>query len=543
MKKKLLSVLLAGCMVLSLAACGSGDSGSAPQDTSGTQTTQQDAATPDTAKESDGAGDAAADPTNGEVVDGKFVETRKITVEVYDRGNDDGSDPTNNNYTKYIKEQMLAQHNVEVEFVAVPRWTEVEQINNLLAAGDAPDICLTYDYPTVQTYANMGGVLDLSSYVDDYRDMLPNLWNWLGETNIYWDKDPVNGTLWAIEGKRAVTNRINTFVRKDWLDKLGLKEPTTRQEFEDMIIAFRDNADLLLGADADKMIPYSVSFDVGWRAALLIESFIDPDVSDYEYYVNGFDDRALTQNGTKEAIRLLNKWYNDGLLWDDFALYGSGDSTEDDMIKAGYVGAFMHNWDYPYRDGENSIQTNLQRMVGPDAKFVVVDCFEDIKGGHNKFITSSAGDRKIFFPTTNTEPLASMMYLDFISSPEVIQYLQIGEEGVTHNKLEDGTIEIQAATGDDIQNSGFNIDYTITCNGLHLMDDELTLKSMAYSYSGIDPELVEVAHKVCNTDTRPAKNVNVGAIGSIRRADRENGSKKEQPPPRGRRSDYGRKSG
>ena len=145
MKKKLLSVLLAGCMVLSLAACGSGDSGSAPQDTSGTQTTQQDAAAPDTAKESDGAGDAAADPTNGEVVDGKFVETRKITVEVYDRGNDDGSDPTNNNYTKYIKEQMLAQHNVEVEFVAVPRWTEVEQINNLLAAGDAPDICLTYD--------------------------------------------------------------------------------------------------------------------------------------------------------------------------------------------------------------------------------------------------------------------------------------------------------------------------------------------------------------------------------------------------------------
>lgn len=360
----------------------------------------------------------------------------------------------------------------------------------------------------------MGGVLDLSSYVDDYKDMLPNLWNWLGETNIYWDKDPVDGTLWAIEGKRAVTNRINTFVRKDWLDKLGLEEPTTRQEFEDMIIAFRDNAETLLGADADKMIPYSVSFDVGWRAALLIESFIDPDVSDYEYYVNGFDDRALTQNGTKEAVRLLNKWYNEGLLWDDFALYGSGDSTEDDMIKAGYVGAFMHNWDYPYRDGENSIQTNLERMVGPDAKFVVVDCFEDSKGGHNKFITSSAGDRKIFFPTTNTEPLASMMYLDFISTPEVIEYLQIGEEGITHNKLEDGTIEITAATGEDIQNSGFNIDYTITCNGLHLVDDDLTLKSMAYSYSGIDPELVETAHKVCNTDTRPAKNVNVGAIAA-----------------------------
>ena len=80
-----------------------------------------------------------------ELTDGKFAETKHITVEVYDRGNDGGSDPTNNKYTKYIQDQMLERYNVEVEFVAVPRWTEVEQINNLLAAGDAPDICVTYD--------------------------------------------------------------------------------------------------------------------------------------------------------------------------------------------------------------------------------------------------------------------------------------------------------------------------------------------------------------------------------------------------------------
>ncbi|MBO5055614.1 MAG: extracellular solute-binding protein [Lachnospiraceae bacterium] len=511
MKKKLLSVLLACCMTLSLAACGSGssDSGTSDSGSAGTETQTEAADTTEQA-----SGDEAADPTNGEVVDGKFTETRKITVEVYDRGNDGGSDPTNNKYTQYIKDNMLEQHNVEVEFIAVPRWTEVEQINNLLAAGDAPDICVTYDYATIQTYANMGGVLDLSSYVDDYKDLLPNMWNWLGETNIYWDKDPSTGQLWAIEGKLAVSNRINTFVRRDWLEKLNLEAPTTRQEFEDMLVAFRDNAELLLGADADKMVPFSMSYDVGWRAALLIESFIDPDVSDYEYYVNGFDDRKLTQNGTKEAVQLLNKWYNDGLIWKDFALYGSGDTTEDDMMKAGYVGAFMHNWDYPYRNGEDSIQTNLERLVGEDAAYIAVDCFEDSKGTHNKFVNGSVGDRKIFFPSTNDEPLASMMYLDFISSPEVIEYLQIGDEGVTHNKLDDGAVEIVAATGDDIQNSGFNIDYTITCNGLHLTDEEMTIKSTAHSYSGIDTELIEAANTICNTDTRANKNVNVGAIAS-----------------------------
>jgi len=505
MKKKLIAILLAGAMVM-LSACGSGTDSADNGDSS---TTTSDAS--QEASE-DSSADAEESAPASELVDGKFAETRHITVEVYDRGNDGGSDPTNNMYTEYIKKGMLEDHNVEVEFVKVPRWTEVDEINNLLAAGTAPDICVTYSYPTIQTYADMGGVLDLSGYVEDYKDDLPNLWNWLGETNIYWDKDPVNGTIWAIEGKLANSNRINTFVRQDWLDALGLQAPTTTEEFEAMLIAFQENADTLLGADADKLIPYSVSYDVGWRTATLIESFIDPDISDKEYYVNGFDDRKLTQNGTKEAVRLLNKWYNAGLMWDNFALYGSGDTTEDDMMKAGYVGAFTHNWDYPFRNGEDSINANLQRNISEDAKFVAIDPFDDSKGTHTKYVSSTAGDRKIFFPTTNDEPLASMLYLDWISDPAHIEYLQIGDEGVTHNKLESGAIQTVAATGDAIMNSGMNIDYTITCNGLHLSTDELTELSMAYSYAGIDPELVQAANDIARTDAVPAKNVNVGAI-------------------------------
>ena len=501
MKKRFMALLLASCMTMSLVACGGS---STP-----VETTKADNKA--TTQAAGGSTTAAAE--TAEIVDGKFVETRKITVEVYDRGNDGGSDPTNNMYTEYIKNGVLEDLNIEVEFVAVPRWTEVEQINNLLAAGDAPDVCYTYDYPTIQTYANMGGVLDLGQYVDANKELLPNLWDWLGETNIYWDRDPSTGTIWALEGKLAVSNRINTFVRQDWLDKLGIEAPTTKAEFEAMLVAFRDNADTLLGADADKMIPYSVSYDVGWRAATLIESFIDPDISDKEYYINGFDDRKYTQNGTKEAVRLLNKWYNDGLMWDDFALYGSGDTTEDDMMKAGYVGAFTHNWDYPFRNGEDSINANLQRLVGEEAVYVAIDPFEDSNGTHTKFVSGPI-DRKIFFPATNDEPLASLMYLDWISDPEHIEYLQIGDEGVTHNKLDGGAVQTIAATGEAIQNSGMNIDYTMTCNGLNLADPDLTVKSRAYNYAGIDPAIVEEADRICNTDMKVGKNVNVGAIAA-----------------------------
>ena len=447
-----------------------------------------------------------------ELVDGKFTETKHITVEVYDRGNDGGSDPTNNMYTEYIKKGMLEDHNVEVEFVKVPRWTEVEEINNLLAGQTAPDICLTYSYPTIQTYADMGGVMDLSELLEEYKDVTPNLWAWLGETNIYWDKDPVDGTIWAIEGKRNDVKRIVTFVRQDWLDALGLAAPTTTEEFEAMLHAFKDRAAELPVDDASKVVPFSVSYDIGWRCAPIIESFMDPQISDKEYYINGFDDRKITENGAKEAIRLVNKWYNDGLIWQNFALYGKGDTTEDDNIKAGYVGAFCHNWDYAYRDGANGISASLVRNVGENAKFVAIDPFNDANGTHTKYLYSCAGDRKIFFPVTNDEPLASLLYLDWISDPAHIEYLQIGDEGVTHEKLDGGAVKILAATGDAIMNSGNNIDLTITCNGLKLADEQASIMSQAYGYAECDPDVVAIAIQTAMVDGIIPKNVNVGAI-------------------------------
>ncbi len=519
MKKKVLSLILASAMVISLAACGSSSNDSSAAtapDTSSTETTtaadttSTDTASTDTA--ADTATEEEAAPAS-ELTDGKFAETRHITVEVYDRGNDNGSDPTNNMYTEFIKKGMMDQHNVEVEFVAVPRWTEVDDINNLLAAGDAPDICVTYSYPTVLSYAQMGGIIDLKDYVEEYKADTQNLWNWLGDTNMLWDKDPKTGSLWAIEGKRAEQERIVTFVRQDWLDTLGLKTPTTRQEFEDMLIAFRDNADTLLGKDASKMVPFSVSKDIGWRTANLLASFLDPNISDREFYINGFDDRLVTQTSTKEAVRLLNKWYNDGLIRKDFAIYDD-DTAEDDMIKSGYVGAFMHNWDMPFRNGEDSYNSNLRRLVGENAKFVAIDPFENAAGKHAKFLYSSAGDRKIFFPTTNDEVLASFLYLDFISDPATIKYLQAGDEGVTHEVLDSGAIQIIAAEGDAIQNSGKNIDYTITCNGTYFGDTALADLSRAYGYADQDPELVSQADKISLTDGIAPINVNVGEISA-----------------------------
>ena len=452
-------------------------------------------------------------------VDGKFTETRKITVEIYNRNNDGGTDPTNNVWTEYLKKGMLEKYNVEVEYVSVGRWTETDDIAQLMADKQAPDISYTYGANTIISYANMvdengnPGVINLAPYLEEYKDYVGNVISLLGgEDNLYYDKDPATGAVWMIEGVRADTSRITTFIRKDWLDKLGLGLPTTEEEFYNALVAFRDNAETLLGENADKMIPYTTSTDIGWRNDLMSISKVAEDIDDATLFVYGYDDRHLLVPGYKEGIRVLNKWYNEGLVWKDFGLYN--DSTvEDDNMKAGYVGAFMHNWDYPFRNGEDCINLNLQRNVGPDAMFVPIDCFQNDAGITRKYMGAAVGsDRKIFLPSTNKEPLASLLYIDFISSPETIKYLQTGEEGVNFTMTEDGAYQILPATGDWVKNSGNNIDYTMTCNGLYL--GEATGATTALSYPGIPAEIVIQANEFGKNNGRYPAHYNVGTIES-----------------------------
>ncbi len=492
--KKLVSLLLVGVMMATLlVAC-------APASTPVAEPTK--------------APDASADNTPGsdaEIVDGRFVETRKITVEIYDRGNDGGSTPEDNFYTDYVKEGMLRDHNVEVTYIPVPRWTEVEVLNNLLAAGDAPDVCVTYSYPTIQTYANMGGVLDMSSYLEENKAMLSNLWGLLGDNNIYWNRDPEEGTIWAIEARLFNNAGQKTFIREDWLKKLNLSEPTNLEEFESMLHAFKDNAELLLGEDAEKIIPFMVTSDVGWSVKDLVESFVPNDMTDKEWYIYGFDDRFLTLPNYKEALRKVNQWYNEDLLWKDFALYPAGDPMGTNLAKAGYVGSYIQNVDSPYRDGDNGIQNSMKQLVGPDAAFITVPTFKNDAGVYKKLLSPPI-DRKVFFPSTNEEPLASLLYLDWISKQENLTFLQIGEEGTTHEVMPDGAIKLLSATGEKIMNSPNNIDYTITCNGLHLATSELTVKSLAQGYAGIDSKYIVRAYDLSDYDIRYKKNTQVGEI-------------------------------
>jgi putative aldouronate transport system substrate-binding protein len=448
----------------------------------------------------------------------RFRETKSITVEVFDRGLDGGrSKPEDNFYTRWIQEGMLRDHNIRVTFKPVPRWTEVDELNNMLAGGTAPDVCVTYNYPTISAYANMGGVLDLNPYVNRYKDLFPNLWDWAGDESINYNLDPVNGTLWGILGKMSNPTRISTFIREDWLKKLNIPVPTTLDEFYNALTAFRDNARTLLGADAGLMIPFSHSFDVGWRAEHLIQSFIPSAVTDRDFFVYGFDDYNLSrpsiiagETAAKSAARVLNKWYNENLTWKDFVLYREGDNTEDNMMKSGYVGAFIHNWEYPWRN-QDGILTTMKNLAGPDASYIAITPFKNDAGEALKY-GYALTDRNLFFPASNKNPIASLLYLDWVTRQDNLTFLQFGEEGVTHRKMSGGAVQTLAATGDKIMNSPNNIDYTLTINGIKMATMDLTIKSLALAYPVVDSSYVEAAYYA---SSEPRRTMGRPVVGDI----------------------------
>lgn len=421
----------------------------------------------------------------------RFIEPVTISVALWDRDHERVPVFAESHWAEWVQERILEDHNIIVEWYTVPRHGEPEFQSTALAAGTAADIGYTFDNPMVTTMAGMGGMHNLYDLLESYRHLLPNLYDHLGE-NIYWNLDPDTRELWSITGRNMQHGRVVTFMREDWLETLGLDAPTTLEEFEATLKAFRDNAELLVD-NPDRLVPYLLGADVAWDAGTLIESFIPSDITEREWFVHGFDDRRFHHTeAAKEATRVLNRWFHEDLLWNDFVVAEAADGHN--LIRQGYVGAMTANWDMPFRAADRWT-LDMRDSVGEYVNFIPVAPFLNDAGDVRKFFPNPT-DRFIFFPTSNENPLASLLYLDFISRPDVLEYLQFGVEGIHRETGADGGITVLGETDTHewpdhmFIPSANNFDITMTANGIAGVD---TLKN---AYPGITPERVLAARAI-----------------------------------------------
>jgi len=521
MKKIVLLFLALMLVTFALVACADGDD--APDATPAPTETTEPAETPEPTPEPTPPppaeeGDPLLEANGLELVDGnfRFTETRHIVASLWDRANERQTMFSESHWAEWVAEQMLEIHNIEVEWAQFRRWPDGEDMVNRIAAGDQLDVAFDFGFDRIQPLADMGAIHDLTPLLAEYGSLLPNMYELLGDLVVR-NRDPnPPHQMWGIANYQTADTRINTFVREDWLEALDLPLPTTLQEFEDMLFAFRDNAELLLGANANRMIPFQASSDLGWTADPIFTSFIPDDITEREWFRYGFDDRRFTMPNIKEGFRVINNWYNEGLLFDDFALFDHQDPVFADNARLGIVGAFAANWDWPFRE-DPGIIAGLQEEVGPEANFVVVTPFPN-ESGQQVMHMPQATDRVIVIPATAGDPLAALLYIDFMSRPETIAYLSFGVEGINHTRTADGLFEMIGADyidDDDmiiVSVRNFDLNMMVGANGVFTGDPELDVRQRASALAGIPIEEVEAAILAQENHKRIMRFVQVGDI-------------------------------
>lgn len=237
------------------------------------------------------------------------------------------SDPNKRTIFKRLQEKT----NVEIDWTAIQadQWSDkisLEMANTknmtdfIFSAGFSDNDLLKY--------AKQGVIIPLEEYIDAY---MPNL-------QAVFEKYPeyrtmctdTEGHIWALpwieqlgNEKTAIQTIGNmSFINKKWLDFLNLEVPTTVDEFEQVLIAFRDHASEIqaeFGIDGS-IIPMSCIVNDGDQDPSLIingfgEGYGDADKARHIAVTN--DKEVIcsaTQDGYKEGIEWLHKLYKEGLI-------------------------------------------------------------------------------------------------------------------------------------------------------------------------------------------------------------------------------------
>jgi putative aldouronate transport system substrate-binding protein len=438
----------------------------------------------------------------------------KITVEVFDRGTDGGkTDPTNNNWTKWIHDKLLKDENIDVTFVAVPRWTEEQALVNLFASNSAPDVCYTYSGSNIQTWADQGGLFDVAPYINT---TLKDLNNFLGDDAAIPGKrmiernvDLSTGAIYSMPARRMNLAQNVVWMREDWLTILGLPAPKTTQEYYNTLAAFRDRAaEIQRATGVNRVIPFITDGNrLDWTTGVIMATFVEVNLSNKERWINSAAGHNLLLPGYKEGLRFINKMYNDNLIDKDFPLYKSGDDVAP-TLKSGVAGSWIGDWDGVYRE-PNGTLSGLKANI-PSANIIPVDCLTDSSGKTTKSIYDAAGVFYFVPRSTTARQDAAMRYLNWMAKYENYHFIQTGTLGVNHTVGSDGVVKLSAnpkelnAANDQgwMMNSNQNLDYTMIMNGLFLETQEASIKALSAGYS-YPADVIQRAYNVAMTNGRP----------------------------------------
>ena len=470
-KKWLALALVLILVVGSLTGCSGSGGNSSPKESS----------TPaaETSKATSSAESSKAEPV------APSGEKKELSVLTWDLGAE-GQAPLGDNYwCSWMQEEFGDPNNIKLSWVSMPRWEEVQTLNVWMAGKEAPDIVYTYDINVCQNYIAQGGLTDLTDYVAEYG---PNLKAFIGEETL--DYGVFDGKQMLIPSPRPFAGIVGTSIRGDWLDKLGLKVPTTTEEFHNVMLAFKEQDPGNLG---ELNIPWGMGMqEISFGYFNVLYSFVDPNLTEEQLTCT----YPFEYPGYKEGVRFINQCYNEGLISPEFALDTDCSKMVSDITN-GYVGFFSQNLLTGYATG-SFFETLAQNVDG--AYFVACDTFANSAGKHVKLRNQPYG-KFIMVPIFSEAAKEAVMYMDWLLTDNHIMRLGVGDEGKHYTVNDDGTFVFNSDyDGEDKIGPYNNYEYRFIVEDIWYGSIDAVMKNKTSKC--IDKEQADIAVEMGMTDTR-----------------------------------------
>ena len=475
--KRAAAIVMAAAMTTTLLA-GCGGSGSSAAASESAESTTSEASSEAS------TGEAAASGSYTDYSAG-FPERVTIQIPVYDRGFENWN-VADNYYTQWVQQEFGEKYNVDVEYVAISRSNEVTDYMQMIAAGTAPDIIMHYDMPQAVSYYDEGAMQDID--YDELAFYAPTYWAKMQETiETYGTIDDHQAFIFA-ERDPYYYNWV-TLIRKDWCDQVGMEVPTTWEELQEVLAAWQEAG---LGTYNHELIIGSFTYFYPW----IEEGTTDEELALYL----DLNVAPFTWSATENYLRAFNEMYTAGTLDPNFYL-----TTDDAMEKGKFVSGECGTYSFYMSNGTDVFTSLLAN--DPDAEVAILNSTPSIVAeGYTPYYYEYPSYGMIMginSQSTDEERAAVYMFLEWLSQPENLTYMQYGVEGETYTVGEDGINTLVADyTGEAALSQNQNKDYwCLVVESITYGDEEmdLTANKSLLAPAGYE-DLIQQSYDMCKAN-------------------------------------------
>lgn len=342
LKKIISCVLIINLLIL----CGCGDSGATPSTRENAETKEEYEAALYTARTT---------PY------GKYPEQLTYTLGKLSGANNsnlpDGETYENNAYTRLLNERLNVQ-NQDVFEAMDEQYTD--SVTMVIAQNDLPDVMIVEDLDELQYLVDNDMIADLTdSYNNCMSDTIKNIYGSYGRDIL--DVVTFGGKIMAIPETNISDGPNLIWLRKDWMDALGLPAPRTLSDVEEIIRQFKEKdpghngAGNTVGLVCDTSLCGGCGYSSEYTLDIIFAAY-GAFPKQWIYDEDGNVVYGSVQPEAKEALAHIHELYKEGILDQDFLMRTSSNLIE--LIVDGQCGSFFGPWWAPNNPLMQAVEQN-----------------------------------------------------------------------------------------------------------------------------------------------------------------------------------------